>query len=88
MAVMRAKMRVSSVQSFTLEDGTVYSENLYFSAVCPSTFGPDGEDENNTFARWTPTAELTMTVLNPALFGRIKQGEEYYLDFTLAKAVE
>ena len=88
MPVMRAKMRVYSVQRYPEDGPDVTQENLHFTAVCPSEFGPDGEDENNTFSRWTPTAELTMAVLNPALFGKIKVGEEYYLDFTLAKAAE
>lgn len=29
---------------------------------------------------------LSLTINNPALFGKFAEGEEYYLDFTLAKA--
>lgn len=79
MPVMRAKMRVSKVEKF---DGY---ENLSFSAVCKHDGYPDdGSDENNTYAKWTPTAELEMTVNNPALFGKINEGEEFYVDFSRA----
>ena len=53
------------------------------SVLCASQ--TDGSDENNTYAKWTPTAELTMTVNNPALLGKIRPGEEYYLDFVRAE---
>ena len=78
-ATMRAKMKVREVKK---GDGW---ERLTFAAVCKSDGYPaDGSDENNTFAKWTPTADLTMNVNNPALFGKINEGEEYYLDFTKA----
>ena len=58
---------------------------FFFSAVCKSDGYPsDGTDENNSYAKWTPTADLTMAVTNPALLGKIVEGEEYYLDFTKA----
>ena len=80
MATMRAKMKVHSVEE---HDGL---ENLRFCAVCKSDGYPsDGSDENNTYAKWTPTAELTMKVNNPALLGKIRPGEEYYLDFVRAE---
>lgn len=78
MQKMRAKMVVSKVDQHSKE-----SETLTFAAVCKADGYPDdGSDENNTFARWTPSADLTMTVNNPALIGGFKEGEEYYLDFT------
>jgi hypothetical protein len=80
MVKMRAKMKVVAVDR---QDGF---ENLLFSAVCKSEGYPeDGSDENNTFARWTPTAYLSMTINNPELFGSINDGEEYYLDFIRAE---
>jgi len=79
MSKMRAKMRVSSVE----ENGE--GETLNFSAVCKDeAYGEGGLDENNTFAKFTPTANLSMYVNNPALKGKFKVGEEYYLDFTEA----
>ncbi len=81
--VMRAKMYVAGVNEFSDLDGNTTSELLTLSAVCKED-GPypaDGTDENNTFAKWTPFATLTMTVTNPALFGKIKTGQKFYVDF-------
>lgn len=81
MSTMRAKFRVSSVEKF---DG---SEKLTFVAVGKSDGYPaDGSDENNTFARWTPTATCEVYVNNPALHGKFEPGQEYYVDFTPAAA--
>lgn len=61
-------------------------EKLEFSAVCKGDGYPaDGSDENNSFALWTPSAHLDMTINNPALFGGFTEGQEFYLDFTEAK---
>jgi len=80
MAKMRAKMRVENVQKLGLD-----SEVLTFRGVAKSDgYPPDGSDENNTFARYSPCAELKMTVQNPALHGEFAIDDEYYLDFTKA----
>ena len=77
---MRAKMQVSDVQSSTT------SERLSLRAVCKSGGYPiDGSDEDNSFARWTPSAELTMTINNPDLLGKFKAGDKFYVDFTPAE---
>ena len=79
MSDMRAKFRVTDVQKF--EGG----ERITFAAVGPATdYGADGLDENNTFARWTPSAEASIYIANPALFGQYQVGQEHYADFTLA----
>lgn len=80
MSNMRAKMEVSNIVA------GVNSETLHFRAVSKSEAYPeDGADENNTYAMWTPTADLQMQVNNPALLGKFEIGEEYYLDFTKAE---
>lgn len=79
MPTMRAKFRVANVEKFES------CEVLQFSAVGPNGAYPDdGADENNTYARWTPSAECRMTVNNPALFGKFEIGQEFYVDFTPA----
>ena len=81
--VMRAKMVVADVVPY--ENGV--GETLNFTAVSKSEpYDENGSDENNTYALYTPTANLSMEVVNPALIGKIKVGEAYYLDFTLAEA--
>jgi hypothetical protein len=80
--VMRAKMRVASVVTFEHSE----QETIKFVAVCKdSGYPPDGSDEDNTFARWTPSGELTLAITNPALRRRFKEGDKFYLDFTAAK---
>lgn len=77
---MRAKMQVSDVQS------SATSERLSLRAVCKSGAYPtDGSDEDNSFARWTPSAEMTMTINNPDLLGKFKAGDKFYVDFTPAE---
>jgi len=79
---MRAKMRVTNVQII----GENVAEILSFEAVSKSEgYNETGDDENNTFAKWTPQAALNMTVNNPDLFGKFAIGQEYYLDFTLVE---
>lgn len=80
MTTMRAKMRVTSV----ISHGPA-NETLNFNAVCPKgPYPADGSDEDNTFARWTPSASLSMQVTNPDLVGKFKAGDTFYVDFTPA----
>jgi hypothetical protein len=77
MSKMRAKFVVSSV----LVMGTC--EKVSFSGVSKSTPYPaDGSDEDNTFAKFTPQADCSITIANPALLGKYKPGQKYYADFT------
>lgn len=75
---MRAKMIVTQV---TRQE---HQDDLRFTAVAAGDYSEDGSDENNTFARYTPCADLEMTIANPDLLGSIELGQEYYLDFSLA----
>lgn len=78
---MRAKFRVTKVEVL----GTAM-ERLHFNAVAKSD-GPypaDGSDENNTFAKWSPSAACTIDVANPALHGQFAVGQQFYVDFTPA----
>ena len=72
---MRAKMRVSNVREN--ED----SEILDMVAVSKGAYEGTGEDENNTFALFTPQADLSMVIMNPVLMGTFEIGQEFYLDF-------
>jgi len=79
MSTMRAKFRVAKVEKFET------SERITFAAVAKSTGYPaDGSDEDNSFAKWTPSAELTMTITNPALHGQFEVDQKYYADFSPA----
>ena len=76
--MMRAKLKVVS----TKKHSDTYEE-LEFSAVAKNDGYPaDGSDENNTFAKFTPSATLKMSITNPDLIGQFSAGQEFYVDFT------
>lgn len=81
MTAMRAKVKLNSIQP------NMGSETLTFNPVCKSGAYPDtGLDEDNSFAKYSPSGQLVLTVANPALLGKFKVGETYYVDFTLVEA--
>lgn len=78
--VMRAKMKVTQV---VLSE---YGEKASFTCIGPNAAYPnDGLDEDNTFAKFSPSGDCTIQVANPALFGVLKPGMKFYLDFTEAE---
>lgn len=75
---MRAKMVLESVVV-----NSDKSESLTFRAVCKEDgYEEDGLDEDNTFAAFTPSADLNMVITNPVLLNQFMPQEIYYLDFT------
>jgi hypothetical protein len=44
----------------------------------------DGSDEDNTYAKFSPAGELSLTIANPVLLGKIEPGQKFYLDFAKA----
>lgn len=75
--VMRAKMRCANVEP--CGDGEV----LKFHAVAKNAAYPeDGSDEDNSYARFSPSADLSINVQNPNLKGKIVAGDTFYVDFT------
>ena len=80
MATMRAKMQVQKITKY--DNHT--QETIEMSPVSAIPFGPNGESEDNTFARWTPSGSLSLSITNPALHGKFTVGQKFYLDFTEA----
>ena len=81
MAIMRAKMKITEVSLHESND------QLTFNAVCKTGAYPaDGSDEDNTYAQFSPTAELKISIANPALLGKFRPGQKFYVDFTEAPA--
>ena len=73
---MRAKMQVTKIERF---DGM---DRITCAAVARSGGYPvDGSDEDNTYAKFSPQGELTLSIANPALLGKIEPGTKFYLDF-------
>jgi hypothetical protein len=82
--LMRAKLQVLSVTQYGTPPTSI---SISASAVTGTTpYGPSGESEDNTFARYTPSASFSASITNPALLGQIKQGDKFYVDFTKADA--
>ena len=84
MTKMRAKMQVTCIEVSSNPEGVTTGERLHFRAVANCPYPEDGSDENNTYAKFSPDAHLSIYVANPALFGQFKAGEAYYVDFTAA----
>ena len=79
MSTVRAKFQVTKVERFP----TV--ENVHFIAIPkPTAYPADGSDEDNTYAKFSPSAKCEITIANPALFGKLNPGEKFYVDFTPA----
>lgn len=77
---MVAKFRVTKTEKVAEN-----CETLEMSAVTSKPFDPDGKSDDNDFARWTPCGNLTMSITNPNLIGKLKVGEAFYLNFTPAE---
>lgn len=90
---MRAKLQVGFIQAH--EDrrdanghydpnGTAVKtlETLQMHAVCAPKYDESGLDEDNTFAKFSPGAQLSINIANPALWGHFKVGDRFYVDFT------
>jgi hypothetical protein len=76
---MRAKMRIAEINRFE------QSDRIKMVAVARSgSYPEDGSDEDNTYAKFSPQGELTLTIANPALLGQFEPGKKFYLDFTPA----
>jgi hypothetical protein len=56
------------------------SENIRLTPV----YSDDPTSENKKYWDATPSGELTMCITNPGAFGQFEEGNEYYLDITLA----
>lgn len=77
MKAMRAKFVVNNVEKF----GET-SERVSFNAVCKNEAYPDdGSDEDNTYAKFSPSASCSITITNPALLGKYEVGQKFYVDF-------
>lgn len=76
---MRAKMQVSRVVR------GIGCDTITCNAVCATSYPADGSDEDNTYAKFSPSGELTLTIANPVLVGKIEPGTKFYIDFTKAE---
>ncbi|MER8924361.1 hypothetical protein [Mesorhizobium sp. M0859] len=84
MPEMRAKVKITSIASYPTV-GTPTQEALTFDFPSKDGAYPaDGSDEDQQFAKFSPCGSLSLTVTNPALIGKFKVDDKFYLDFTRA----
>jgi hypothetical protein len=81
---MRAKLQIGSVLE-NVYAGVKHSETLHLHGVCKNKYDETGLDEDNTFAKMSPSISLSIAVANPALWEKFKAGEKLYLDFSPAE---
>ena len=83
MTKMRAKVRVGSISPVFNAEKEKTSEQVYFHGVAKSSSYPaDGSDEDNTFAKFSPSVSMSFTIANPALIGKFEPGDTFYVDFS------
>lgn len=84
---MRAKFRVSSVTppEVPVSEGITVAPPQtikVFPVARSDAYPEDGSDEDNSYAKWSPSGSLELTIVNPALSNKIKEGDVFYVDFS------
>jgi hypothetical protein len=80
MSVIRCKMCVEEVVHQKAADGSTSQERVKLRAV-HAREGPNAE-----WSKWTPSASFDIYINNPAAFGKLSHGHEFYVDFTPCEA--
>lgn len=68
---MRATVQITSIEAVKNGQGEGYAEKLSFKGV-----------GNGTYATWTPSVNLDMTISNPGLIGKHRIGQKFRVDVT------
>jgi hypothetical protein len=72
MPTFQAKLKVAKVERVNGWDQiTLYP-----------VYSPDPADPNYSYSQATPSGQLSLTISNPNLLGKIKENQVYLLDFT------
>jgi hypothetical protein len=77
---IRAKMRVS----FKGDPGYSHPGQEIAQVNLAAVYSSDPESENYSYAKATPTANLSMTITNPEAIGFFEPGAEYVVTFERA----
>lgn len=75
-AALRLKMSVGSVKRVADSTGNITQEELSLNAVYSNQAG----SANAQWCKWTPSAQLTMSISNPDAFGRALPGQFFFVD--------
>ena len=76
-AVRVEPQRYAPLESSPGDLGIQHSEAVTLEAV----YG-EGDTANAQWSKWTPAAQLGMTISNPDAWGTIHPGEFYFVDIT------
>lgn len=81
---VKAKFWVKSVQHHYqgLSGADIHAEVTL--APCYGTYPGGDSEENKSFAKWTPSGEIRMSITNPAAIEFFELGKPYYIDFRRA----
>ena len=81
MAAMRAKMQIGRIERHQGGNETIHMHAVAKNGTYPS----DGADEDNTYAKFSPSGDFKLTIANPSLIGMFNPGDRFYIDFTKAE---
>lgn len=76
MATTRLKMVVNTVKRSAAQDGSIQQEEITLSAVYSDKEGAP----NKLWSKWTPSGNLSFTVSNENVFGKILPGQFFFVD--------
>jgi len=74
---MRAKVKITGIE----KQGDTQEKLTFSFPAKDGGYPADGSDEDQQFAKFSPSGSLSLTVANPALLGKFKEGDKFYLDF-------
>lgn len=76
MQTVKAKFAVNEVTNY------MGGQKVSMLPVQNTQYGIDGENEDNQFARHTPSGEIRLQITNPALKDTFVPGKVFYVDMT------
>lgn len=76
MQTVKAKFVVNEVTNY------MGGQKVSMLPVQNTQYGADGENEDNQFARYTPSGEIRLQITNPALKDAFAPGKVFYVDMT------
>lgn len=76
MSDIRARFTLQSIEQHATSGEDECHCNVKFTAVTASN------DDCKSWAKWTPSGELTMTITNPSAMKKLEVGTDYFLDLT------
>jgi len=77
MTSMRAKVMITGIE----KQGDSQEKLTFNFPAKDGAYPADGSDEDQQFAKFSPSGALSLTVANPNLLGKFAVGDKFYLYF-------